>query len=507
MRFPFFAETAETYSKRAWALVELKRWDGAIREALQGLAREAQHLGCLHVLCWAQTQQGKLGEAEATARSIIKAYPQRGIGYYLISFIVHRLYRPEEALDAIRVALQINPNVVDYHIQASYVLLTLNRYLESAEASRKALALNPKTPMALNNLGVALGNLGEYRQAEAEYRKAVELDPQEPLFRSNLIRTISYRLEQADPHTAEQEARLLVQQYPNSKYAHAALGSVLKKLRRRSDALECMHEAIRLDPRDAKQFAEIGCHYCSLRQHQAGIESCQKALALDSNHLLALYNLACNLRRLGRYTEAEEYHRKAVMIDPKARAPRSQLANFLARYGDENGKVEAESIARQLIVESPSRAANHQLLAYVLGRQERFHEALQAMQDAMRLETNDYSLVSLAYYLLETERFEEAVAASRQAIRKAPDSARGYNNLSNGLERLGHVAEADLMFQKALAIDADDDAIYADRAKHKMRQGKFQEALTLLQRAIELEPYDIVYQKDLQTVYQHLQSN
>ncbi len=104
--------------------------------------------------------------------------------------------------------------------------------------------------------------------------------------------------------------------------------------------------------------------------------------------------------------------------------------------------------------------------------------------------------------LLTEKRFAEAAAANAKSLRLDPNNltARGnllatINNWSIQLGDTGHFAEAVDLLRQGLAIDRKFDAfaqnyvhVHHQWVEHLCREGRFEEALTILSRAVAEMP-------------------
>ena len=84
---------------------------------------------------------------------------------------------PEEARDAYRRALEIEPSYTDAHVNLGRLLHEIGEVDAAERHYRLALEVRPTDVTALFNLGVALEDLGKLREAAVAYRQAIVADP------------------------------------------------------------------------------------------------------------------------------------------------------------------------------------------------------------------------------------------------------------------------------------------------------------------------------------------
>ncbi|MCH8295062.1 tetratricopeptide repeat protein, partial [Candidatus Poribacteria bacterium] len=90
------------------------------------------------------------------------------------------LERFDEAEDAFRKAIELDPKFALPWYNLGILLKDLERFEEAEDAYRKAIELDPKDTDPWYNLGhLFLRNLGRFGDAENAYWKAIELDPKD----------------------------------------------------------------------------------------------------------------------------------------------------------------------------------------------------------------------------------------------------------------------------------------------------------------------------------------
>lgn len=83
---------------------------------------------------------------------------------------------PDEALDAYRRSLALNPSDADTYVNLGRLLQETGRLDEAARHYREALRLSPGHATAIFNLGTVLEDQRNFPEAIAAYRQAVSID-------------------------------------------------------------------------------------------------------------------------------------------------------------------------------------------------------------------------------------------------------------------------------------------------------------------------------------------
>lgn len=84
---------------------------------------------------------------------------------------------PDEARDAYRRALEVDPHHADAHVNLGRLLHEAGRLADAAAHYRLALAAAPRHATAAFDLGIALEDLGRPADATAAYEQAIRADP------------------------------------------------------------------------------------------------------------------------------------------------------------------------------------------------------------------------------------------------------------------------------------------------------------------------------------------
>jgi tetratricopeptide (TPR) repeat protein len=149
----------------------------------------------------------------------------------------------EEALDAYRQALFLDPNNAQAYVGRSRSLHGLKRYKEALLASEQALRLDPNNAEAYVNKGEALYGLKRYEEALAAYEQALRLDPSDAVTYNNKGNVLN-NLERYEEALAAYEQTLRLD--PSDASVYNNKGNVLKQLRRGKEAQQAYNRAKQL---------------------------------------------------------------------------------------------------------------------------------------------------------------------------------------------------------------------------------------------------------------------
>jgi Flp pilus assembly protein TadD len=135
-------------------------------------------------------RRGRPQDAEQAYRRAIELDPRYALPWHNLGIQLGDLRRYEEAEQAYRRAMELDPRDADPWNNLGILLRELERYGEAEQAYRRAIELDPRYAAPWNNLGVELERLERPGEAESAYRKAIELNPRSAFPWSNLGQTL-----------------------------------------------------------------------------------------------------------------------------------------------------------------------------------------------------------------------------------------------------------------------------------------------------------------------------
>ena len=200
----------------------------------------------------------------------------------------------------------------------------LGRYEEAVEAYREAIRLDPEIAVPHSDLGNSLSHLGRYEEAVEAYREAIRLDPEDAFAHYGLAMSLS----DLDRHEEAVEAyREAIRLDPEDAFAHYGLALSLSYLGRHEEAVEAYREAIRLNPEDAFAFAQVslGNGLSDLGRYEEAAEAYREAIRLDPDAEFPRENWGITLAEMMKALLPEDTCAKWSMVeDYEAVVPRDE---------------------------------------------------------------------------------------------------------------------------------------------------------------------------------------
>ena len=335
----------------------------------------------------------------------------------------------EEALDLLKRASALRPNVPDYRYSLGLTYLKLGRAKKAAyelEAVRGMIGLSRSTrvkePQVLVHLATAFIQLGKFSGARSRLELALEKEPGNvgALYALGLVEQ-----EEGNTQLALERFQMVLEHEPDHPDANLALAKSLQAQGRGEDALERLRHAAHGAP-----------------------ESVQLQLALG----VAAYEQ-------GFPEEAEAAFRQAVAIEPQNAEAQFGLGTlYLARKEYDLAITTLESLA--MAETGHDGAAFNLAQAYVA--RDRKEDALEVLE-ALAARSPEHPKVQFTRALLfevlgDANRAERAY---RGEIEIRPDYVPAYLNLAALLEKEGRSEEA--LEQLRVALSQSSEGPQADQ--------------------------------------------
>jgi tetratricopeptide (TPR) repeat protein len=436
-----------------------------------------------------------------------------------------QLERPKDAIRTLRAYIELDPGSFEVFVQLGGHYLADGQTDAAAATLKRAVELRPSA-RAYQSLGEVYARAQEPEQAILYYRQALELAPKD--LRTRLaLGEVLFRVRRYDEALAEAAAVLAAD--AQNLYALELTGRAHRERKEFDKAAAAAARAFAQDPSDLK-VAYLRVTIAEARHDFEGAASLIETVLkrkrdgetpaeAAANDRVFLVHLGFALQQQNRYAEAAEAFEKARAKDPDSdpalrtyqiealilakeidralveiRAAREKApddpelasleATALRNRGDMAGAL---AIVETLSSRKPPDEKVLLNVADFYQRAKRYREAEDALQRVRGLGPQDpvRTLFQLGAVLERQKRHEEAEAVFREALKANPDSAPvlnylGYMNADRGVR----VEEALTLIQRAVALDPENEAYLDSLAWALYRLGRYDEAYDAMRRAL-----------------------
>ncbi len=223
------------------------------------------------------------------------------------------------------------------------------------------------------------------------------------------------------------------------------LGLALNRRGRFQEAVKYLYEATRLDPGSARAWNSMGEALGNLGRPAEALDAFGRATRIEPGFAQAHYNAGLALRSLGKRDAAIQALRAAVRLKPDFAEALTSLGGLLHATGKYQGAIDC---FRALVRLRPDSAVAHTSLG----------ASAQMLGD-----------------------LEMARSCYQRAVELAPNYPEAHSNLGTVYQGQREMELAEACFRRALEIDPDHPDALAGLAAGMDRQGRYEEALALIE--------------------------
>jgi len=314
--------------------------------------------------------------------------------------------------------------------------------------------------------------------------------------------------------------QLLTKAAPGSFVALSNQGAWFAEKHLWNCADDALARALKLAPDSWKTLYDLGAVEVNEKKYPSAISHLQKASELKPDSTIVRRALATATRNSGDLSGAEVQFRKLVDLNPQSAQALDDLASLLAaeklysaaiRYWDQalnlepanadivisraealntNGSpAEAIKSLQEFEKKYPAAPGIHFSLGTVFGLEKRFTEAASEFRLARQQDPHDTAtLLSLARCLDSQGEYAEVLPLLIPFVKTLPANADAHSLLGFAYRGLEQYEPAEKQLRIAVASRPDDGDIQFALGVTLLHTGKNKEAVSHLQRAIDLQP-------------------
>jgi tetratricopeptide (TPR) repeat protein len=278
-------------------------------------------------------------------------------------------------------------------------------------------------------------------------------------------------------------------------------------------AFELGQQAVALDDSSSYAHGLLGDVYAWKKQYEQALAEGERAIALDPNYAEAYLWLAEILNRSGRPQKALGVIETAMRLNP--RYPPYYLQMLGWAYLVMGRFEEAIAALKQAVSRNPNLLHAHVMLAnsYLSAWFWQWSQDPQTLEGAFEsvqrtLALNDalsYAHTTLGLVHLGRKQHEQALSEGKRAIALNPGDADSYVVLGIILTYTGRPQEAIGLIEQAMRLNPRPPATYSINLGLAYNlAGRYEEAITILKKALTRTPIDLGIHVHLAFAYSEL---
>ena len=349
-----------------------------------------------------------------------------------------------EAADKLGRCAAIELNSARAHYYYGLALARTQRFREALGALAVALDLEPQNLQALVALGDVHLDLGDVDEARASYARALKLLPTHPPALDGLARAAEAM---ADDDRAIELYREAIAANQGFAPAYTHLGDLYMRRGKIGEAVALLEEGVRIRPDFAEGRNRLAVAYGRLGMDQEAVATVQKAIELEPAAAVHHETLGFLQLDQGLLVAAEGSFERALTLGRARPGSRMGLAEVARRRGDYDGALaELDAADRIEDLGSAVREKLAELRASLTAERERM-SALDAARAAGTATPQDHA--ELADVLARRGHWAEAAEMQRLA----PTTPEGEEWLAFLLFQAGRFREAHEIYARLAAAD------------------------------------------------------
>jgi len=494
----------------------------AVTEANEVLKRNPDDLPTHRLLALVYLRSlGDINGSNVQTETIVKAIEEYNAVHRLdpsdqeVTIWLARLYRlhnePEKAEGVLRDLLKDDPENDAAVEQLTQLLLDQNKAEEAISLLNGMIDRSPSATL-YDHLGDAYTQTHDFAKAEAAYRKAMDLDPTELSHIRGLAQTLLSEEKYTEALTVYQK---LSEMLPDDADTYLRIAQIYRELHQLDKAEENLVKARQYAPGSLEVMYNEAMIYESqgrfedairvLSDAVTGVKAQSKVLPSRRRSLAILYQQLGMLYRDTQNFQAAVYTFQELGRLGDEEDRRSRLL-IMDTYRQARDLPKALQAGREGLAKYPDDSSIRSSLAMMLGEAQQPDEAVKLLQAGLKGSAgNRETYLNYAQIYERSHRFTEAEAAARKAEALAVQP--GENELAWLIlgaifERQKQYDNAEEEFKKVIDVNPKNAMVLNYYGYMLADRGiRLEEARDLIQRALELEPFNGAYLDSLGWAY------
>ena len=228
--------------------------------------------------------EGKYKDAIALLQQVVNIHLNSSMAWYFLGLSLAAERRYAEAVEPIKIALDLQPDYLQAHLALGDTYLKLGEIDEARAAYLRALEMQPNYAPAHDGMGRLNESLGRDDEAETSYRKALEINV---AFADAYTHLGELYLRKGRLDDATNLFLKAITVKPDFSQAYTRLGVALSRQERYEDALAAARKSLELAPQDPEPLVALARIDLEMQSLRRSYEAVAAALQIDPEFVYA----------------------------------------------------------------------------------------------------------------------------------------------------------------------------------------------------------------------------
>ncbi|MFU8829520.1 MAG: tetratricopeptide repeat protein [Phycisphaerales bacterium] len=422
----------------------------------------------------------------------------------------HELYeagRWDEAEQALRRALSLNPYRAEWHFNLGLTLEAAGRWEQAVEALVSAYDLNQQDEQAPLLLGVICLRL-ERPEDALRWLKIAEGAASRPSTKAEVAVHQIEALAALDRHDEAEEAFYFALHCetddsedesstdPGARIHAQAYANMAEAMMSRQEwdrAIYCFREAANLDATIPRVHARLAAALSETGRHERARQLYLRELRDNPGDIDTLLDLGCLLVDMNRLMEAHEKFRRVLELESNNTDAHFYLGDLALRQHRRRDAEAAFRLVMRLDQAYPEVRRRLAELAIDRGEHSEARRLLRQEGRDLLEQPKSFSaedLDDLGQLLLDAKLPRDACRVFERLVEHAPEDAKSWHHLSVAGFQMGDRAAGMAAARKALRLDPKQVAVLHNMALASIQERRWKRAKSYIAQLREVDPDD-----------------
>lgn len=249
------------------------------------------------------------------AKRAIRAGDRSDDAYLAMGIVHEKQGRPDEALDALQKAIDLNPKHAEALDWCYRIYLKRGDLFKAYRMARAAVEAAPDDPFYEIHLNTVLVNrLGNFQEAEPILEKIVQRHPKE----THALWSLGYVYGMLGKYgQAVETFERAIETNPNEAELYEAKGNWLNRLGRKDEAVAAFKQAITVNPMRYQSHTALAAHYVKRFRWQEALQAYELAFQYGEQSADSRVNMCIAYHVGGQFARSVDCLHKVLAVDPR----------------------------------------------------------------------------------------------------------------------------------------------------------------------------------------------